>query len=204
MYQHYQNNELVFKTRWITTEGFYFSEKELPDPSLEHYLNTSEDPEEQIIFIPFSQIKQAAPLYENQPPLLDIDVIDPNNYQSLVADFENKAQLKEAIQEIEKHSGLQETVEIIKNKSWMRNLLYTLAAAFFGFSLVMMAREMEAGEALDLSGRRSGFKSVLASIAGQLGVVGSAVLAIALIAGFGYFTYTIYKSSNTTRIVWKK
>jgi hypothetical protein len=63
---------------------------------------------------------------------------------------------------------------------------------------------MEAGESLDLSGSRSGFKNILASIAGQLGVVGSSVLAIALVAGFGYLTYTIYKSSNTTRVVWKK
>ncbi|MEN5197453.1 hypothetical protein [Sphingobacterium faecium] len=204
MYQHYQNSELVFKTRWITNEGFYFSEKELPDTSLEQFLSKSGDPEEHIIFIPYSQIKQVAPLYENQPPLLDMDVVDPSNYQALVADFENKAQLQEAIQEIEKHSGLKEDVEIIKNKSWMRNLLYTIAAAFFGFSLVMMAREMEAGESLDLSGRRSGFKNILASIAGQLGVVGSSVLAIALVAGFGYLTYTIYKSSNTTRVVWKK
>lgn len=204
MYQHYQNNELVFKTRWITTEGFYFSEKELPDASLAQYLNKPEESEDGIIFIPFSQIKKVVPLYENEPPLLDIDVLNSKDYQALVADFENKAQLREAIQEIEKHSGLKETVEIIKNRTWIRNLLYTIAVAFFGFSLVMMARELENGEALDISGRRSGFKSILASIAGQLGVLGSAVLAAALVCGFAYFTYTIYKSSNTKRTVWKK
>lgn len=204
MYQYYQNNELVFKTRWITAEGFYFSENELPDASLEQYLSTSGDSEEHIIFIPFSQIKQVAPLIENQPPLLDIDVVDPANYPALIADFENKAQLQEAIEEIEKHAGLKESIEIIKSKTWIRNLLYTFATAFFGFSLVMMARELEAGEVLDLNGRRSGFKSVLAPIAGQLGVGGSTILAIVLFFGFAYFTYTIYKSSNTKRIVWKK
>ncbi|MFD2905258.1 hypothetical protein [Sphingobacterium anhuiense] len=68
----------------------------------------------------------------------------------------------------------------------------------------MMARELENGEVPDTSGNRSGFKSVLAAIAEQLGFLGSAALAVVLFSGFAYFTYTIYKSSNTTRTVWKK
>lgn len=204
MYQHYQNNELVFKTRWITTEGFYFAEKELADASLAQHLSNPEESEENIIFIPFNQMKKVVPFFENQPPLLDIDVLDSKTYQAVVADFENKAQLREAIQLVEKHAGLKESVEIIKDRTWLRNLLYTIAVAFFGFSLVMMARELENGEALDITGRRSGFKSILANIAAQLGVVGSTVLALALVGGFAYFTYTIYKSSKTESIVWKK
>jgi len=204
MDKYYQNKELVFKTRWMTATGFYFAEAELPEASLTAYLNNSEESEEHIIFIPFSQIKRAVPLFDNQPPLLDIDVLDPKDYQAVVADFENKAQLKEAIQAIEEQSGLRETVEVIKDKTWIRNFLYTIAIAFFGFSLVMMARELENGEVPDTSGNRSGFKSVLAAIAEQLGFMGSAALAIVLFSGFAYFTYTIYKSSNTTRTVWKK
>lgn len=204
MDKYYQNKELVFKTRWMTAKGFYFAEAELPEASLTQYLNNSEESEEHIIFIPFNQIKRAVPLFDNQPPLLDMDVFNPKDYQAVVADFENKAQLKEAIQAIEEQSGLRETVEIIKDKTWIRNLLYTIAVAFFGFSLVMMARELENGEALDIHGNRSGFKSVLAAIAQQLGFLGSVVLAVVLVCGFAYFTYTIYKSSNTKRIVWKK
>jgi hypothetical protein len=203
MNQYYQNKELVFKTRWITSSGFYFAEEELPEVALAQYLNKPEEVEEHIIFIPFVQIKSVVPVFENQPPLLDIDVRDPKDYQAVVADFENKAQLQEAIEAIEIYSGLQKSVEILKDRTWIRNLLYTLAVTFFGYALVMMARELETGETLDVSGRRTGFQSVLATIAGPLGIVGSTVLAIVLVAGFGYFTYTIYKSSNTVRTVWK-
>lgn len=203
MYQYYQNKELVFKTRWMTAAGFYFAEAELPETSLSSYLSQPEVSEEQIIFIPFNQIRRVIPVFDNQPPLLDIDVFDPKDYQAVVADFENKAQLTEAIRAIEEQSGLREEIEIIKDKTWIRNLLYTIAIAFFGYALVMMAKELEAGELLNTSGSRSGFKAVLAAIAGQLGVFGSAVLAVSLVCGFGYFTYIIYKSSNTKRIVWK-
>ncbi|AIM37750.1 hypothetical protein KO02_14515 [Sphingobacterium sp. ML3W] len=204
MKQYYQSKELVFKTRWMTDEGFYFSEKELEDASLEAYLSESKTLEDDIIYIPFSQIKKVIPIAGNEPPLLDIEVFDAKAYQAIVADFETESQLEDAIKQIEIHSGLKERVEVIKNKAWIRNLLYTMASAFFGYSLVMMAKEIESGITLDVSGKRSGIKHVLASIAEQLGVLGCLILAIVIVSGFAYFTYTIYKSSNTKRNVWGK
>ncbi|UIR54483.1 hypothetical protein LZQ00_09385 [Sphingobacterium sp. SRCM116780] len=204
MHKYYQNKQLVFKTRWMTTEGLYFSEKELDEDTILPVLSGQEAMGSDIIFLPFNQIKKMIPLYENQPPLLDIDVIDERKYKSLVADFENKHQLEEAIHEIEANSSLKEQTEVLRNKTWIRNLFYTIAIAFFGFSLVIMAREIEQGHTIDLNGSKAGFKNILFSIAEKLGFLGSIVLTAVLVLGFAYFTYTIYKSNNTERQIWKK
>lgn len=203
MIKYYQNNALVFKTRWMTNDGFYFSEKELEESVLTEYLNSRKELDEDIIFIPYTQIERITPITENQPVLLDIEVKDPENYQALVADFESEAQLEEAIKSIESHARLKQSIEIIKDKSWTRNLLYTIGTGFFGYALVMVAQEIAAGEILDLSGRRSGMKKILATVAEQLGVIGSAAVAVLLVGVSAYFTFKAYKTSITRTTVWK-
>ncbi|MCY4778581.1 hypothetical protein ORI89_02885 [Sphingobacterium sp. UT-1RO-CII-1] len=203
MIKYYQNSSLVFKTRWITDNGLYFSEKELEESVLMRFEGNPKEFEKDIIFIPYAQIESLTPISENQQFLLDIDVKEPEKYQAVVADFISNEQMDEAVLQITRQSGLKEHIEITKDKSWVRNLLYTFVAGFFGYSLVMMSKEIEAGKVLDLSGRRSGVKKILATVAEQLGVVGSIVLAIVIVAVCGYLTFKAFKTSHTKISVWK-
>lgn len=203
MIKYYQNNALVFKTRWMTNDGFCFSEKEFDESALKTYLDNPQDLEKDIIFIPYTQIAKIVPVTDNQPALLDIEVKDSDNYQAIVADYDSKAQLDEAIKSVETHAGLKQCIEVTKNRSWIRNLMYTIATGFFGYALVMISQQIAAGETLDLSGRRSGAKKILASIAEQLGLVGCITAALVVFGISAYFTFKAYKASKTEMPVWK-
>lgn len=81
--------------------------------------------------------------------------------------------------------------------------LYTLVVGIFSAVLVYMAKELESGNAVTVSGSRKGFKKILLLIAESLGFYGCLALGIVATAGFVIYTIKQIKNSKTEVTVYK-
>ncbi len=85
----------------------------------------------------------------------------------------------------------------------IKPVLYTLVVALFSASLVFMAKELESGNAVTISGSRRGFKKILLTLAENLGFWGCLSVGVIATLGFAYYAVSQFKNSKTEVTVYK-
>lgn len=81
-------------------------------------------------------------------------------------------------------------------KGWVKQALYTLVAVIIGGVTYSMAKSLEGGNSVEISGGRRGVKKILLYVAESLGSVNVLILSVIIIIGFSYWTYSVSKSSK--------
>ncbi|TSE04325.1 hypothetical protein [Aquimarina algiphila] len=82
-------------------------------------------------------------------------------------------------------------------KSWIKQASYTLLAMIIGGITYFMAKSLEEGNTVNISGgRRRGVKKILLYIAENLGSINVLILFFIITIGLSYWTYSVSKNSK--------
>lgn len=147
-------------------------------------------------------------------PFAEIDKIIPFDDQNILQifygkgksgfDLGNAEDYKEVRNFVLSKKNFSPSIEQVGNAgAIVKPALYTLVVAIFSAVLVYMAKELESGNAVTVSGSRKGFKKLLLFIAETLGFYGCLALGIVATVGFIMYTITQIKNSKTEVTVYK-
>ncbi|WP_117879632.1 hypothetical protein [Aureibaculum luteum] len=84
----------------------------------------------------------------------------------------------------------------IRTRAWIKPAIYTLIPALLTFALFMSAKQLEAGENVQVSGSRRGLKKIMLQISEYLGSTNALLLGSVVTCGFIYFAYRAYQKST--------
>ena len=201
----YKEKEMFMKNILVTDDKIMSSDEDYDnkDTFLSKLLSNDKSMLDTHIIFEYSQISKFV-LFE-----------DENGIQIF---FKNKNKEEKTYLQFEQATDYQEVLEMVKNKcphlqpseerkgnifSLIKPLLYTVMALAFACSIVLMAVELENKGVIVVSGRRSGLKYLFANMANFLGIYGSVIAGILIVAGFVIYTYRVYKKSKKTYVAYK-
>lgn len=127
-----------------------------------------------------------------------------NSTSKVYLEFKEEKNFSEVLDFIlSKRTDLKLSVEALGSKSAVvKPSLYAMAAGFICYGIVDSARIIESGEAVYVSGRRSGLKNLFVNISEILGFWGSIGLSAIVMTWFAYQIYSAHKSSKIVREIY--
>ncbi|MBJ2174840.1 hypothetical protein JBL43_11370 [Aureibaculum sp. A20] len=113
-----------------------------------------------------------------------------------VLHFTTLQQYNEVLDIILSKTNLKKSEVKIRTRTWVKPAVYTLISAILTFALFMSAKQLEAGEKLQISGSRRGLKKIMLQISEYLGSTNALLLGGIVTCGFIYYAYNAYQKST--------
>lgn len=189
----FRETDVIFAEKLYSTEESVLEEFEGQPKFRDHHFR-----------IDYTDINEIIPHPNFDNPSIQINLKKGLEYATFYFDFTAHNEYTDVLNYLVAKTKLQAVTQKAKGSlAWTKNLLYTMFAGIFGGLIYNAAKAHEAGEIIDVSGRRSGIKRLLVSIGESLGSTLSLVLWVVLVLVFLYLTYNAYKKSSVMQTVYK-
>ena len=93
-------------------------------------------------------------------------------------------------------------VKIKSFESWKTQLIITGMSILLFILIYMDAMHVEKGEVVDITGRRSGVKKILLSVAETLGTTNTIIIGATITTALAIWTIVAYRKGNTTQEIY--